>query len=180
MNHGFDPGQHSAEPTGAAPSASTGADLAPFLGRFARDEAESVVRARIDAAIEQAIAPLSWPLRLVVRPSLRFVAELPEWVAIELSGELLGTTFSSGVSLRAELGGPARVHQLPAAIRGNVRHFWNAGQLCTEVVSDAGTISNAFERLSADELLGHAQLASQYFPLPVRYSIRLRRTQRSG
>jgi hypothetical protein len=54
--------------------------------------------------------------------------------------------------------------QLPAAIRGNVRHFWDAGKLCTEVVSDAGTISNTFERLSDDALLGHAQLASQYFP----------------
>jgi hypothetical protein len=151
--------------------------LAPFLGRFARDEAQSVVRARIDAAIEQAIAPLSWPLRLVVRPSLRFVAELPDWVAIERSDELLAMTFSSGVSLRAELGGPARLHQLPAGVRGNVRHFWNAGQLCTEVVSDAGTISNVYEHLSADELLGHAQLVSQYFPLPVRYAIRLRRTQ---
>jgi hypothetical protein len=160
-------------------AASTDGDLAAFLGRFARDEAESAVRARIDAAIEQAIAPLSWPLRLVVRPSLRFVAELPDWIEIELTDELLAMTFSSGVSLRAEPGGAGRLHHLPAGVRGNVRHFWNAGKLCTEVVSDAGTISNVYERVSADELLGHAQLASKYFPLPVRYAIRLRRAQRA-
>lgn len=147
-----------------------------FLGRFARAEAEGAVRARIDAAIEQAIAPLSWPLRVVVRPSLRFVAELPDWIAIERSDELLSVTFSNGVSLRAELDGAPQLHQLPAGVRGNVRHFWNTGQLCTEVVSEFGTISNFYERVSADELLGHAHLVSQYFPLPVRYSIRLRRT----
>jgi hypothetical protein len=151
-------------------------DLSVFLGRFARAEPESAVRARIDAAIEQAIAPLSWPMRLVVRPSLRFVAELPDWIAIQRSDGLLDVTFSSGVSLRAELGGAQRQHQLPAGVRGEVRHFWNAGQLCTEVVSEYGTISNAYERVTADELLGHAQLVSQYFPLPLRYSIRLRRT----
>jgi hypothetical protein len=179
MNRGFDPSQHSTEPTGASPRASTERDLSAFLGRFERDEARDVVRARMDAAIEQAVAPLSWGVRLVVRPSLRFVAELPDWIAIELVDGLLSTTFSSGVSLRAELGGAARLHHLPAAVRGNVRHFWDAGRLCTEVVSDAGTISNAFERLNEGELLGHAQLASQYFPLPVRYSVRLRRTQRA-
>lgn len=150
--------------------------LPTFLGRFARVEAESVVRARIDAAIDQGIAPLSWALRLVVRPSLRFVAELPDWITIERSDDLLGVTFSSGVSLRAELGGAKRSHQLPAGVRADVRHFWNAGQLCTEVVSEYGTISNTFERVSGDELLGHAQLVSQFFPLPVRYSMRLRRS----
>jgi hypothetical protein len=171
------PGDRSAEPTVAhSPDAAQNGDLPGFLGRFLRAEAESTVRARIDAAIEQAIAPLSWPLRLVVRPSLRFVAELPDWVAIERSDELLSMTFSSGVCLRAELGGAARSHNLPAGIRGDVRHFWNAGQLCTEVVSDLGSISNTYERVSEVELLGHAQLVSQYFPLPLRYSLRLRRT----
>lgn len=176
MGHGFDTDQRSFEPTGASPRASTDGDLGAFLGRFARDEALSVMRARIDAAVEQAIAPLSWPARLVLRPSLRFVAQLPEWIAFELDHELLAATFSSGISLRAQLGGAARPHQLPLAIRGNVRYFWDAGKLCIEIVSDAGTVSNVFERLSADELLGHAQLASHYVPLPVRYSMRLRRT----
>lgn len=155
------------------------AELAAFLGRFACDEAQSVMRARVDAAIEQAIAPMSWPARVVMRPSLRFVVELPDWVSIELQGALLATTFSSGVSLSAELGGAARQHQLPATIRGNVRHFLDAGRLCTEVVSDVGTIRNEFERLSADQLVGHAHLASQFVPLPVRYSMRLRRDPRS-
>lgn len=152
-------------------------DLPDFLGRFERAESEKTVRARIDAAIEQAIAPLSWPMRLVVRPSLRFVAELPDWVAIERNDALLSMTFSSGVCLRAELGGAPRAHQLPAGIRGDVRHFWKeAGQLCTEVVSEYGSISNVYERVHDGELLGHAQLVSQYFPLPVRYNLRLRRT----
>jgi hypothetical protein len=177
MEHGFDRGERSTEPTAASARAATDRDLAGFLGRFARDEALGVMRARIDAAIEQAIAPLSWPARLVLRPSLRFVAELPEWIAFELDGELLAATFSSGVSLRAELGGAARPHQLPLTILGHARHFWDAGKLCTEIVSDVGSVSNVFERLSADELLGHAQLTSHYVPLPVRYSMRLRRTQ---
>lgn len=150
--------------------------LSGFLGRFARTEAEKVVRARIDAAIDAAIAPMSWALRLVVRPSLRFVAELPDWVNIERGAELLGITFSSGVSLRAELSGAPRLHHLPAGVQADVRHFWQDGQLCTEVTSEYGTIRNSFERLSDGELLGHAQLVSQYFPLPVRYSLRLRRT----
>jgi hypothetical protein len=176
MTHG-DPGNQSAEPTGDPPaSVPADADLSVFLGRFARAEAEGVVRARIDAAIEQAIAPLSWPLRLVVRPSLRFVAELPDWIAFERSDALLSVTFSSGVSLRTELGGAPRLHHLPAGVRGNVRHLWSAGQLCIEVVSEYGTINNAFERVADGELLGHAQLTSQYFPLPLRYSMRLRRT----
>jgi hypothetical protein len=177
MDHGFDTGHQATRPTDAVPRATTDGDLAAFLGHFTRDEALSVMRARVDAAIEQAIAPLSWPARLVLRPTLRFVAELPEWIQFELEGEMLAATFSSGVSLRAELGGAARVHQLPLAIRGNARHFWNAGRLCTEIVSDVGTVSNMFERLSEGALLGHAQLASQFVPLPIRYSMRLRRTQ---
>jgi hypothetical protein len=175
MHRGVDPSDGNSEPN-AEPAAPTDGDLPAFLGRFTRDEAESAVRARIDAAIEQAIAPLSWPLRLIVRPGLRFVAELPDWVEFERVDALLSLTFSSGVSLRAELGGAPRLHHLPAGVRGDVRHFWNAGQLCTEVSSDSGTISNVYERLSDGELLGHAQLVSQYFPLPVRYTIRLRRT----
>jgi hypothetical protein len=174
MHRGVDPSDRNNEPT-AEPGASKDGDLPAFLGRFMRDEAESAVRARIDAAIEQAIAPLSWPLRLIVRPGLRFVAELPDWVEIERVDALLSMTFSSGVSLRAELGGAPRMHHLPAGVRGDVRHFWSAGQLCTEVSSDSGTISNVYERVSDGELLGHAQLVSQYFPLPVRYTIRLRR-----
>jgi len=150
-------------------------DLSAFLGRFVRSEPERTVRARIDAAIEQAIAPMSWPLRLIVRPSLRFVAEMPDWISVEQSDELLGITFSNGVSLRAQLGGEPRLHNLPAGFRGNARHFWNAGQLCTEVVSDHGAISNAYERVGEGELLGHARLTSQHFPLPLRYSIALRR-----
>lgn len=157
------------------PGAPLAGDLSAFLGRFVRSESERTVRARIDAAIEEAIAPMSWPLRLVVRPSLRFVAEMPEWISIEHSAELLGITFSNGVSLRAELGGAPRMHSLPAGFRGNARHFWRAGQLCTEVVSDHGAISNAYER-TAEGLVGHAQLTSQHFPLPVRYSIALRRS----
>lgn len=152
-----------------------GGDLAAFLGRFARAEARDVVRSRIHAAIDQGVAPLSWPLRIAARSGLRFVAEMPDWVAIEQSAELLKVTFSSGVSLSAEVGGAPRVHELPAGVQGNVRHFWAAGRLCTEVVSDHGTIRNEYERVSADELVGHAQLVSQYFPLPVRYSLRLRR-----
>lgn len=159
-----------------SPQTATNGDLQGFLGRFTRAETRDVVRARIHAAIEQAIAPLSWPLRLAARSSLRFVAELPEWIAIERSGELLSVTFSSGVSLRAELDGPPRLHQLPAGVRANVRHFWDAARLCTEVVSDHGTIKNEYERVSDAELLGRALLVSQYFPLPVQYSLRLRRT----
>ncbi len=158
------------------PDAPPAGDLSAFLGRFVRSEPEKTVRARIDAAIEQAIAPMSWPLRLVVRPSLRFVAEMPDWISVEQSDGLLGITFSNGVSLRAELGGPPRLHNLPAGFRGNARHFWKAGQLCTEVVSDHGAISNAYERVAEGELLGHAQLMSQHFPLPVRYTIPLRRS----
>ena len=159
----------------STPEAPPVGDSSAFLGRFVRSEPDKAMRARIDAAIEEAIAPMSWPLRLVVRPSLRFVAEMPDWVNIEQSGELLGITFSNGVTLRAELGGAPRVHSLPAGFRGNVRHFWSAGQLCTEVVSDHGTIRNAYERVAEGELLGHAQLTSQHFPLPVRYTIPLRR-----
>ena len=161
--------------TALADSAAGSLPLAAFLGRFAPYEARSVMRARVDAAIEHAIAPMSWPARMVMRPSLRFVAELPEWVAIELQGALLATTFSSGVSLCAELGGATRPVQLPATIRGNVRHFWDAGRLCTEIVSDVGTINNVFEHIGTEELLGHARLASQYVPLPLCYSMRLRR-----
>lgn len=175
MDHGLDSGHRSSESTGVSTVGSTEGDVVAFVGHFARNEAQSALRARVDAAIEQAIAPLSWPARVVMRPTLRFVAELPEWLSIELQGSLLVTTFSSGISLGAELGGPARRHQLPAAVRGNVRHFWDAGRLCTEIVSDVGTIRNTLERLSSDELLGHAHLASQYVPLPVRYSMRLRR-----
>ncbi|HTU64043.1 MAG TPA: hypothetical protein VMF89_36505 [Polyangiales bacterium] len=150
-------------------------ELSAFLGRFVRSEPERTVRARIDAAIEEAIAPMSWPLRLVVRPSLRFVAEMPEWVTIERSDALIAVTFSNGVTLRAEPGGAPRMHNLPAGFRANVRHFWQAGRLCTEMVSDHGSVSNVFERVAEGELLGHATLASQHFPLPVRYSIALRR-----
>jgi hypothetical protein len=171
------PGERDAAPAvERSPQVATEGNLPAFLGRFARAEARDVVRARINAAIEQSVAPLPWPLRIAARSGLRLVAELPDWVAFERSAELLSVTFSGGVSLRAELGGAARLHQLPAGVRGNVRHFWNAGRLCTEVVSDHGTISNEYEHVSDDELLGHALLVSQYFPLPLRYSLRLRRT----
>jgi hypothetical protein len=160
------------------PASADPGELQAFLGRFGRDEPKEEVRARIDAAIERAIAPLSWPLRVVARPALRFTAQLPDWIAIELSDGLLGVTFSSGVALRATPGGPSRLHHLPGATQGQVRHFWRAGQLWTEVVSDAGTITNVLELSAEDELLGHAQLESQYLPLPIRYAMRLRR-QRS-
>jgi hypothetical protein len=159
-----------------SPQVATAGNLPAFLGHFARAEAQDVVRARINAAIEQSVAPLSWPLRIAARSGLRFVAELPDWVTIERTGELLSVKFSSGVSLRAELGGTARLQQLPAGVRGNVRHFWEAERLCTEVVSDHGTIRNEYEHVSDGELLGHALLVSPYFPLPLRYSLRLRRT----
>lgn len=162
----------------ALPASANQGELQAFLGRFGRDESKDEVRARIDAAIERAIAPLSWPVRVVARPALRFTAQLPDWVALEESDGVLGVVFSSGVALRAELGGASRLHQLPGATQGEVRHFWRAGQLWTEVVSDAGTITNVFELSAEDGLVGHAQLESQYLPLPIRYSMRLRR-QRS-
>jgi hypothetical protein len=149
--------------------------LQAFSGKFGRAEPKEEVRARIDAAIERAIAPLSWPVRVVARPALRFTAQLPEWVAIEQSDGLLGVTFSSGVVLRATLGGPSRLHHLPGATQGQVRHFLRAGQLWTEIVSEAGTITNVFELSTEDGLVGHAQLESQYLPLPIRYAMRLRR-----
>jgi hypothetical protein len=152
-------------------------ELQAFLGRFGRNESKEEVRARIDAAIERAIAPLSWPVRVVARPALRFTAQLPDWIAIEQSDGLLGVTFSSGVVLRAAPGGPSRLHHLPGATQGQVRHFWRAGQLWTEIASDAGTITNVFELSAEDELVGHAQLASQYLPLPIRYAMRLQRSR---
>lgn len=150
-------------------------DLAPFLGRFESAEARDVVRARIYAAIDQAIAPLSWPLRVAARSGLRFVTEPPDWVTIEHNGTLLSMTFSNGVALRAGLGAAPHPHEFPAGVQGTLRHFWEAGRLCTEAISEHGTIRNEYERVSDRELLGHALLVSQYFPLPLRYSLRSRR-----
>ena len=151
-------------------------DVAAFLGRFESAEARDVVRARIHAAIDQAIAPLSWPLRVAARSGLRFVTEPPDWVTIEHSGALLSMTFSNGVALRAELDVAPHPHEFPAGVQGTLRHFWEAGRLCTEAISEHGTIRNEYERVSDHELLGHALLVSQYFPLPLRYSLRSRRT----
>jgi hypothetical protein len=168
LSEGLPPLQHTAH-AGAQP------ELQAFLGKFERAEPQQTVRARIDAAIEQSIAPLSWPVRVVARPALRFTAQLPDWVAIEHKDGLLGVTFSSGIALRAELGGPSRLHHLPAATKADVRHVWRAGQICSEIVSEAGTITNVFELSGADEIIGHAQLESQHLPAPICYTMRLAR-----
>jgi hypothetical protein len=154
-------------------------ELQAFVGRFQRVEPSKVVRARIDAGIDQAIATLSWPLRTVYRPLLRFIAQLPDWITIEDKDGLLGVTFSSGIALWAPLGGEARLHPLPAGFKAEVRHLWREGRICTEAVSDDGTITNVFELSSAGEITGHATLESQHMPAPLRYSMRLSRNATS-
>ena len=179
LDRGLSPFNHvERAPVEGVPASPDQLELQAFLGRFQRDEPNDSVRARIDAAIELAIAPLSWPVRVVARPALRFTAHLPDWIAIEQTDGLLGVTFSGGIVLRAELGGPRRLHHLPGATKGQVRHFCRAGQLWTEVSSDAGQITNVYERSAEDELIGRVQLESRHLPLPVLYAVRLRR-QRS-
>ena len=175
MTKDFQP--HAQPPRAAGEPACEGAqaEIEAFLGVFQRDEPKDVVRARIDAAIEQAIAPLSWPLRVVARPALRFTAQLPDWISIRHAQGVVSVGFSSGVELSAELGGASRPHSLPGGTKGDVKHLLREGQLHTVVTSDAGEISNVYEAAGDGALLGHAQLASHHLPRPIRYTMRLRR-----
>jgi hypothetical protein len=150
------------------------AALQGFLGTLRAEEPMQLVRKRVDAAIEEAIAPLSWALRLVARPALRFVAQTPEWITIQYTQGVLSIAFPNGVDLRAPLGGPARLHQLPGGTQGEARHFLALGQLHTVITSELGEITNRYERVGG-ELIGHAELVSQHLPQPVRYAVRLTR-----